>query len=130
MNAEAEIDLIFKKILKELEDDYEFYFSEDAVAEMKIVMRKYMSPLLDFENYRQLRIAELRAQLAVLTAEPMAVSHKDLPYPQRLAFEMMRFATSSCEKTQDIKYSEIMAALKVFFTDEQIEVVRKLLIDE
>lgn len=67
-----EIDLILLKIVKELEGDYQFYFDDASSAELKTVILKHMSPLLDFENYKQLRIAELRAQLASLTAEPVS----------------------------------------------------------
>ncbi len=51
----------------------------------------------------------------------------DLPYPQRLLVEMLHFAVWSCDKTKDMKCSEIKTALAVFFTDEEISQAQELL---
>ena len=45
----------------------------------------------------------------------------DLGYPFRLCVEMLAFAGMSCEKTENMKASEIKEVLAVFFTEEDIE---------
>lgn len=45
---------------------------------------------------------------------------QDIPYPQRLIVELLHYAVWSCEKTQNMKSSEIKAAMAVFFTEAQI----------
>lgn len=51
----------------------------------------------------------------------------ELSYPQRLVVDMLHYSTWLCEKTKDMKCSEIIGALGVFFTDEQLSDARGVL---
>ncbi len=55
---------------------------------------------------------------------------KDVPYPLRLCVEMLHCCGLSNEKTQNMKSSEIKNNLRIFFTDEQIEEAKKILIGD
>lgn len=57
-----------KEIVKELENDYDFYFEETGEDELIATIRKHLSPLLDHDKYKKQQIAMLRAQLAALDA--------------------------------------------------------------
>lgn len=51
----------------------------------------------------------------------------ELPYPQRLVVEMLHYSTWACEKTQNMKCSEILKALGVFFTEDQLSEAKAIL---
>jgi hypothetical protein len=55
------------------------------------------------------------------------MNYSEIKYPLRLCVEMMHFSVWSCEKTQNMKASEIKSALSVFFTKEQIDEAQKIL---
>ncbi len=44
----------------------------------------------------------------------------EIEYPLRICVDLMHYAGISCKKTEDLKQSEIIKGLKVFFTDEEI----------
>lgn len=58
------------------------------------------------------------------------MTFSDLPYPQKLVVEMLHYAVWGCVKTEDMKCSEIITALGVFFTDQELDDARKLLSGE
>ena len=47
--------------------------------------------------------------------------------PQRLVVEMLHYSTWACEKTQNMKCSEILKALGVFFTEDQLSEAKAIL---
>jgi hypothetical protein len=51
----------------------------------------------------------------------------ELTYPQRLVVEMLHYSTWACEKTQNMKCSEILKALGVFFTEDQLSDAKAIL---
>jgi hypothetical protein len=44
----------------------------------------------------------------------------DIPYPLRLCFELLHYSAINCPKTENMKASEIRAAVAVFFSEEDI----------
>lgn len=54
-------------------------------------------------------------------------SYKDIPYPQRLAVEMLHYCCWSCEKTNNMRHSEIVAALGAFFSQEHLDYAGRVL---
>lgn len=54
----------------------------------------------------------------------------EIKYPLRLCVEMMHYCTWSNEKTAEIRPSELLVNLEVFFSKELIEESRKILCGE
>ena len=55
-----------KEIVMELERKYSFYLHDNGDEDLKTVIRKHMSPLINVDVYRKKQIELLRAQLADL----------------------------------------------------------------
>jgi len=55
---------------------------------------------------------------------------EEVPYPLRLCVEMLHYCYLINKKTEHMKASEIKDALRVFFTDEQINEAQNILIGD
>lgn len=91
------------------------------------------SPLLLYSNeigdeIGEIKVLEIFHQPQRQAAEVVMATLKDIEYPLRLCVEMMHFAgLGASGKTEDMTASEIKDALRVFFTDEQIDESARIL---
>jgi len=77
----------------------------------------WMFPMTDVSD----KLEEADRELDRLVKARSMINLQDIEYPLRLCVEMMHFAALGANgKTEDMRASEIKDALRVFFTDEQI----------
>ena len=60
------LELAIRAAAKELETDHEFFFEDTGEEELVQIMKNHIAPLVNVEQYKMMRIAALKAEIAAL----------------------------------------------------------------